>query len=76
MDYIKNFDIHSKNSKLGMAFLVPTILFFILAPGVFFEIHKDNIKKEKKITYVSSSIHAVIFGLINFIFYYFYLSKV
>lgn len=78
MDTIKNFDYTSKNTKLAASFIVPFVLFFILSPGVFFEINTNEEKKvssSKKIPYNSAAVHSAIFGVIMCAFYYFYLSK-
>ena len=76
MDYIKNFDYKSKNSKLAASFIIPAILFFIMSPGTLFEINtEDKMKKSCKNKYSTVAIHSVIFGFLIALFYYFYLGK-
>ena len=79
MEQIKKFDYNSKNAKLGASFLIPAIIFFILSPGVFFEINpqdpKKKIKCNKIIPFSTAGIHSIIYGMLMCAFYYFYLSK-
>lgn len=75
---IKNFDYNSKNAKLAASFLIPTVCFFVLSPGVIVEINpkeEQKIKRENKINYTTALIHSILFGLLMFATYYFYLSK-
>lgn len=75
---IKNFDYNSKNAKLAASFLIPTVCFFILAPGVVIEINPKEEKKvqcENKVPYITALVHSILFGLIMLAVYYFYLSK-
>lgn len=78
MNYIpsslKKFDYNSSNSRLFLSFLIPTVLFIIISPGVFFEI-EDKPHKSSKIKYKTAAFHAIIFGVLNFLIYYFYLRK-
>lgn len=75
---IKNFDYNSKNAKYASAFLIPAVIFFVLSPGVIVEINprdEKKVKMENKINYVSALVHSIIFGILMFVFYYFYLGK-
>lgn len=77
-DTFSGIDYKSSNVRMGMAFLVPLILYFITVPGNFFEIDtsKENkFTRKHSISYSTSGIHAVIFSVLWFIVYYFYISK-
>lgn len=75
MNPLKYIDFKSKKTQLILAFVIPGILFFILSPGTFFEIDNKEVKRQNVISYSTSGIHAVIFSIILFCFYYFYLFK-
>lgn len=73
---IKSLDFNSKQTKLILAFIVPGIVFFILSPGILFEITPPStVERTNKIRYSSGGVHAVIFAAVMFAFYYFYLLK-
>jgi hypothetical protein len=74
----KDFDYNSKNSKIAASFIIPFVLFFILTPGVFFSINKDEEKKictERKTNFSTALIHSFIFSIISCFIYYIYFSK-
>lgn len=78
---LTNFDWKSRNVKLGLSFVLPLILFVILAPGVFFMVDpnaKDNnekVKKKQIIPIPSAFVHAFVFAILVFLFIYFYLLR-
>lgn len=80
MDFIKNIDCKGKNVKMVMSFIVPLVVFFLLTPGLFFEINSDknetkNKNENRKISYKVAGTHALIFAVFMFLFSYFYLMS-
>jgi uncharacterized BrkB/YihY/UPF0761 family membrane protein len=75
MDTLKNLQWKSKTFKLGVAFVFPLVVTFVLSPGVFVEITPKGVEKGKKIAYSSAAIHSFIVSALFFALYYFYLSK-
>lgn len=75
---LKGINVKSKNFKLAASFFIPFVLFFILSPGVVFEINPSDksVSTENKIKYVPAIIHSLIFSAIMALVYYFYLGKV
>jgi hypothetical protein len=72
---ISSINIWELKIKLLASFLIPFILFFILSPGVFFEISTTKTQAIHVIDYKTAAIHAFIFSLLLFCFSYFYLLK-
>lgn len=74
---IKSLNYSSKNFKYVMTFIISMSLFFVMSPGVIFEINpkESNVKVVNKIDYLTALVHSVIFGVMSFVIYYFYLGK-
>jgi hypothetical protein len=85
MDFIRNLfsnlDWNSRTIKLGLAFIVPLLLFVLLSPGVLFVIdpseknNNDKIKRKQLVSWPTGFVHAFVFSLILFAFIYFYLLR-
>ena len=71
-------DIYSQNNKYIATFIASAIIFFIMSPGVLFEIDVTGDQKckiERKTSLSVGGVHALIFGALMLAFYYFYLNK-
>lgn len=75
LDKLKSINFKSRNIKLGMAFIIPFVLYIALTPGLLYEIKKSGVEKTKKVSWTTSVIHGFIYSVILFCFYYFYLIE-
>lgn len=76
MNYIKNINVWSRNTKYVISFIFSFVLFIILSPGTFIEITTEGVKRERRNKLLTSIIHAFLFALFLILFNYFYLLKV
>lgn len=69
MMFPKILNILKKEKKLVLTAVVILVMFYVLTPGVFFQIPSKN--KEDKAFKISTGIHAVVYTLLITIFIYF-----
>lgn len=72
---LKNIDWRGDNVKLAVAFLVPFFAGIVLAPGAIFEYTDNGFRKEKRISWKTAALHALILAILVVLVYYFYLRK-